>query len=82
MILFTKAELKEIFELGKSYSWKKPEYCSVCKIEHLHGYGFATAYFDSYEYFLFIHRYQLLKQNSVGFQKNQLFKAPINTKIF
>ena len=65
MIIFTKAKLKEIFKLGKSFPWKKPEYCLICKTEHLHGHGFTTAYFDGFENPLFIRRYRCPKCGTV-----------------
>ena len=65
MIIFIKAKLKEIFKLGKSFPWEKPEYCPVCKIEHLHGHGFTTAYFDGFEYPLFIRRYRCPKCKTI-----------------
>lgn len=41
-------ELKQIFELGRSYPWPRPECCPRCSSWRVWGHGYAARYFDGF----------------------------------
>ena len=58
MIIEVKADIKEIFELGKKYKWQKPTKCSQCQESRLWGHGFVLCFFDGFEQGLYLKRYR------------------------
>jgi len=41
-------ELKQIFEMGRSYPWPRPECCPRCSSWRVWGHGYAARYFDGF----------------------------------
>lgn len=58
MIIKVKADIKEIFKLGKKYKWQKPERCHRCQESRLWGHGFVLCFFDGFEQGLYLKRYR------------------------
>lgn len=58
MIHFANAFLKDIFQKGKDYPWKKPERCPCCGNWKVWGHGFVTAFFQGYDMPIFLKRYR------------------------
>jgi len=58
MILKVKADIKEIFKLGKKYKWQKPGKCQQCNEPKLWGHGFVLSFFDGFKQGLYLKRYR------------------------
>ena len=58
MILAVEANLKEIEEKGRNYSWIRPEACLSCRGSHVWGHGFVESWFDGYICALLLRRYR------------------------
>ena len=46
LILFVEVCVKTLVELGRNYSWNKPQQCPKCNGVRLWGHGYVEAYFD------------------------------------
>lgn len=57
MILYFPVDVKKLFDLGKSYPWKRPRRCPVCKGTRLWGHGYAERYFEGFSEALWVKRY-------------------------
>lgn len=83
MILNVKADIKEIFKLGKKYKWQKPIKCKQCNEPRLWGHGFVLSFFDGFEQGLYLKRYRcpychaVFKLKPQGYFKR--FQAEIRT---
>ena len=58
MIVKVKADIKQIFKLGKKFKWQKPVKCSQCHEATLWGHGFVLSFFDSFDQGLYLKRYR------------------------
>ncbi len=58
MIYFVSVLLKDIFELGKNYPWRKPEICPCCNNNTLWGHGFTARFFHGYPHCLYLKCYR------------------------
>jgi len=58
MIVFVRAQLKEIFHKERKYEWPRPERCPVCGMCRLWGHGFVLAYFDDIAGGVYLRRYR------------------------
>lgn len=58
MIIFSAINIKELFEKGRQYLWKKPEQCLHCKSCKLWGHGFVTVFFEGFLTPFFLKRYR------------------------
>jgi len=59
MIQFVDVILKEIFDLGKKYPWKRPSECSRCQSSgKIWSHGYVSAIFDSFTDPLYLKRYR------------------------
>ncbi len=58
MIVKVKADIKQIFKLGKKFKWKKPSICNRCKESTLWGHGFVLSFFDGFDTGLYLKRYR------------------------
>lgn len=58
MIQFVAVILKEIFNQGRKFSWKRPSKCPRCSSVKLWGHGFVPALFDGFSTPLFLKRYR------------------------
>lgn len=58
MIQFIEVILKEIFEQGRKFSWKRPSKCPKCSSVRVWGHGFVPALFDGFDVPLFLKRYR------------------------
>ena len=58
MILKIKADIKQIFKLGKKFKWQKPVKCSQCNEATLWGHGFVLSFFDGFSQGLYLKRYR------------------------
>ena len=58
MILSVCAKLKDIYEQGRNFKWKKPVKCKQCGSTRIWGHGFVTAYFDGYSDYFYLRRYR------------------------
>ena len=83
MVIFFSVILKELFLLGRDYSFPKPASCPRCNGFRLWGHGFVAAYFDGYDQPFFLKRYRcpdcrcVLRLRPEGYFKR--FQAPITT---
>ena len=57
-IIYFKANVKQIFELGKKYPWHKPDKCPACHGKRLWGHGFVLRYFKGFAQGLWIKKYR------------------------
>lgn len=58
MIVKVKADIKQIFKLGKKFKWQKPSICHRCKESTLWGHGFVLSFFDGFDQGLYLKRYR------------------------
>ena len=58
MIIKVKADIKQIFKLGKKYKWQKPAKCHHCKESTIWGHGFVLSFFDGFGQGLYLKRYR------------------------
>ncbi|MBU0972406.1 MAG: hypothetical protein KKC20_17280 [Proteobacteria bacterium] len=58
MILNVKAEIKQIFKLGKKFKWHKPVKCQKCNESKLWGHGFVLSFFDGFDQGIYLRRYR------------------------
>ena len=83
MVIFFSVILKELFLLGRDYSFPRPAGCPRCNGIRLWGHGFVTAYFDGYDQPFSLKRYRcpdcrcVLRLRPEGYFKR--FQAPITT---
>lgn len=56
MIIYNPVNLKELFEKGREYPWRKPSRCPNCGGNRLWGHGFVGAYFDDFDDCQFLKR--------------------------
>ena len=83
MIIHVSAKLNEIFEKGRNYPWKKPDFCFSCNTSRLWGHGFVTRFFDKFSRGLLLRRYRCPDCGCVilivplGYFRR--FQAPIKT---
>lgn len=57
LVIFVPLVVKDLFKLGRSFLWPKPERCPRCD-GRLWGHGFVPAYFDGYDQPLWLKRYR------------------------
>lgn len=48
MIWHVPVLLKEIYEQGRDYPWKRPDACPRCRHVRVWGHGFVSRYFDGF----------------------------------
>jgi len=48
MIHFVDVLLKDIFEMGREFPWKKPDKCPCCGNWKVWGHGFVSAFFHGF----------------------------------
>ena len=83
MILNVKADIKQIFKLGKKFKWQKPVKCKYCGEPKLWGHGFVLSFFDGFGQGLYLKRYRcpychtVFKLKPRGYFKR--FQADIKT---
>lgn len=58
LILHCSVIVKEIFTLGKAYSWPRPERCPSCMGKRLWGHGFVTRYLEGFVEALLVKRFR------------------------
>ena len=58
MIQFVAVILKEIFDQGREFCWKRPSKCSRCGSFKVWGHGFVPALFDGFNKALLLKRYR------------------------
>lgn len=58
MIIPYSINLKELFEMGRDYPWKKPSKCAQCGCCRIWGHGFVFAFFDYFDEALLLKRYR------------------------
>ena len=58
VILSVYAKLKDIYEQGRNFKWKKPVKCKQYGSTRIWGHGFVTAYFDGYSDYFYLRRYR------------------------
>ncbi len=58
MIVKVKADIKQIFKLGKKFKWQKPVKCRQCGEATLWGHGFVLSFFDGFGQGLLLKRYR------------------------
>ena len=56
MVIFIFIKLKELFEQGRNYPWKKPNKCPECGSYRLWGHGYVRICFDGFSEPLLIKR--------------------------
>jgi hypothetical protein len=83
MLSFVNVKLKEIFDQGKSYKWKKPKMCGNCRSTRLWGHGFVLAFFDVFDEGIYLRRYRcpccgcVIRMKPMGYLRG--FQTAINT---
>jgi len=83
MILKVKADIKQIFKLGKKFKWQKPAKCQQCGDPTLWGHGFVLSFFDNFGQGLYLKRYRcpychtVIKLKPLGYFNK--FQADIKT---
>lgn len=58
MILYVPVLLKEIYQQGRKYPWKRPEACLRCQHYRVWGHGFVQRYFDGFATCLYLKCYR------------------------
>ncbi len=58
MIIFVPVLLKNIFEQGRDFPWKRPPCCSKCNHYKVWSYGFIQRHFDGFDTFLLLKCYR------------------------
>jgi hypothetical protein len=58
MIHFVDVLLKDIFEMGREFPWKKPDKCPCCGNWKVWGHGFVSAFFHGFCCALWLKRYR------------------------
>jgi hypothetical protein len=58
MIYYVVAVLKEIFEQGRNYPWKRPASCLRCNHYKVWGHGFVMRYFEDFPSGLYLKCYR------------------------
>ena len=58
MIINIRADIKQIFKLGKKFKWQKPIKCHHCKESKVWGHGFVLSFFDGFNQGLYLKRYR------------------------
>jgi len=58
LILYSAVDVKQLYELGRSYPWEKPARCPACRGGRLWGHGFVLRYFEPFEEPAWIKRYR------------------------
>lgn len=58
IIKYNKINVKEIFENGKNFPWKKPQNCPQCGSSTLWGHGFVERYFAGINGIVYLKRYR------------------------
>ena len=58
MIHFVNVLLKDIFEMGREYPWKKPDKCPCCGNWKIWGHGFVSAFFNGFSSAIWLKRYR------------------------
>jgi len=83
MIINVKADIKQIFKLGKKFKWRRPDKCKYCGEPRLWGHGFVISFFDGFGQGLYLKRYRcpychtVFKLKPKGYFKR--FQADIKT---
>jgi len=83
MIINVKADIKQIFKLGKKFKWQKPDKCKHCGEPKIWGHGFVLSFFDGFGQGLYLKRYRcpychtVFKLKPKGYFKR--FQADIKT---
>ena len=83
MVIFFPVILKQLFQLGRTYPWLKPERCPRCGGYRLWGHGFVQAYFDGFNLPFSLKRYRcpdcrcVLRSRPAGYFKR--FQSSIVT---
>ena len=73
MIIYIFIDVKEIFKLGKTYPWVKPDSCPVCAGIRLWGHGYVERYFEGFIEKLWLKRYRCPECKSVHIMRPELF---------
>ena len=58
LILHFAVDVKELFTLGKRYSWPRPERCPACCGNRLWGHGYVIRYFEGFWDALWVKRFR------------------------
>ena len=58
LLLFLRIDLQKIQELGKKFSWEKPNICPSCKSVRLWGHGYVLRYFYGYVFGIWMKRWR------------------------
>ena len=58
MISFFSVVLKDLFRLGRTYPFPKPDICPKCKASNVWGHGYINAYFDGFNEPWILKRYR------------------------
>jgi len=58
MIIFVPVVLKDIFEQGREYDWKRPADCPKCNHYKVWSHGFVQRFFDDFVTFLLLKCYR------------------------
>jgi len=57
MIINQEINLADIFRLGRSYEYIRPDKCPQCGSSRIWGHGFVSRYFDDYDLCLYLKRW-------------------------
>lgn len=58
MIRFVDVLLKDIFEMGRDFPWKRPDRCPCCSNWKVWGHGFVGAIFNGFSSIIWLKRYR------------------------
>lgn len=58
LILYFSCDVKQLYDLGRQYPWKKPDHCPCCRNNRLWGHGFVLRYLEPFAKAFWIRRYR------------------------